>query len=291
MKISNKFPLAILCVAMMLNISSCDKTEDEKKQDVEAGQLSILLDNKLGQKGIILREPGDDTYDYVESPDQSYNISTFAYYISAIELEGPNGTKHVDPLNVSADADEVTGYYHVTSTTPNSNLINLTGIEAGSYDKIRFTVGVAEEGVQAGAAGGVLDPAEGAWFWNWNAGYIGFGVEGTASNSGQGYVDCGNGVETLAGTFAIHIGGWKDVEPEEGEDPKFVNNLKILEFDFDSEIDIEKGLTPNVHMNVNFEELFKGNDFSTTYAAHRPDLSKPFAEKLVNVFELDHVHQ
>lgn len=280
--------LAILVLAS-LGFTACNKDDDTPAKD--PGGLSILFDNKLGNKSISIKNFGDQAYEYTDKDGQELNISTYAYYISAIELEGSDGVKHVDPLKVTANADEVTGYYHVISTTSNSNVINLSGIEAGTYNKIRFTLGVDESGVQEGAAGGILDPASGAWFWNWNAGYIGFGVEGNASNSGQEYVDWGNGFETLAGTFAIHVGGWKDVDPEPGEDPKFVNNLKVIELDFDSNIRIEDGLTPEAHINVHFDELLKGNDFSTTYAVHRPDLGKPFAEKLVNVFELDHVHQ
>ena len=284
----SKFFFTFLII-FTFGLTACNKEETTPEKD--SGTFSILFDNQLGDESIDLKETGDRTFNYTDDHGQEMNISLYAYYISAIELEGPDGIKHIDPLKVSANADEVTGYYHVISTTPGSNVINLSNIEAGIYDKIRFTVGVDESGVQQGAAGGVLDPAEGAWFWNWNAGYIGFGVEGTASNSGQEYIDWGNGFETLEGTYAVHIGGWKDVEPEPGEDPKFVNNIKVIEIDFDSNINIEDGLTPSAHINVKFDELLKDNDFSTSFAIHRPDLGKPFAEKLEKVFELDHVHQ
>ena len=287
MKSLYKFYFLLLALTIF-SISACDKDDDQAK---DPGEMSIYFDNKLGNSSIALKEYGDKNYTYTDDNGQAYNISLYAYYISAIELEGPDGILHVDPLHVGPSAADVTGYYHVISTTPNSNVINLKGIEPGKYNKIRFTVGVGEEGVQEGAAGGVLDPANGAWFWNWNAGYIAFGVEGNASNSGQEYVDWGGGFETLAGTFAVHVGGWKDVEPAPGEDPKFVNNLKTIELDFDATVNIEEGLTPEAHINVHFEELLKGIDFSTTYAIHRPDLGKPYAENLVNVFELDHIHQ
>lgn len=288
MKFTYKFALAMLALAF-LTVTACNKEDDTPP--VEPGSLSILFDNKLGGNNITIKDAGDRSFQYTDGNNQEYNISRYAYYISAIELEGPNDTKHIDPLQVTANADEVKGYYHVISSTPGSNVINLSNIDPGTYNKIRFTIGVDESGVQEGAAGGVLDPAKGAWFWNWNAGYIGFGVEGNASNSGQQYVDWGNGFETLEGTFAVHVGGWKDVEPQPGEDAKFVNNIKTIELDFDSNIKIEDGLSPEAHINVNFEKLLEGIDFSTTYSVHRPDLGKPFAEKLVNVFELDHVHQ
>ncbi|MEO1518156.1 MAG: MbnP family protein [Bacteroidota bacterium] len=288
MKSVVKYLFAVLAISSLF-LTACNKDDDGP--DKEPGTLSVFFENKLGGKTIKLKDAGDSAYEFTDTDGQELNISVYAYYISAIELEGPNGVKHIDPLKATANAEEVTGYYHVISSTPNSNVINLTGVESGTYNKIRFTIGVDESGVQQGAAGGVLDPASGAWFWNWNAGYIGFGVEGNASNSGQEYVDWGNGFETLEGTYAIHVGGWKDVEPEPGEDPKFVNNIKVIELDFDSDIAIENGLLPQAHINVNFDELLKGTDFSTTYSVHRPDLGKPFADKLVEVFELDHVHQ
>lgn len=277
----------VFATLLTLTISSC------KKDPVvtDPGNISVLFDNKLGNSPIKIKEAGSQDFQFTDDQNQEIGIHLYAYYISEIVLEGPDGAKHVDPLNVSPNADEVTGYYHITSLTPNSNLLNLSNIEAGTYDKIKFVVGINESGVQEGAAGGVLDPAKGAWFWNWNAGYIGFGVEGNASNSGQEYVDWGNGFETKEGTFAIHVGGWKDVDPAPGEDPKFVNNIKTIELDFDSPIKIEKGLNPEAHINVDFAELLKGNDFSTTYSVHRPDLGKPYANKLTNVFKLDHVHQ
>ncbi len=292
MKSLNKLIFASLFCSIFI-LSACNKDDDDQvvTEPEETGTITLLFDNRLGDQNISIKDFGDTDYQYTDEDGQEYNVSLFAYYISEIILEGPNGEKHLDPLNVSANADEVTGYYHVISTTPGSNVINLKGITAGTYDKIRFTIGVNEAGVQEGAAGGVLDPAEGAWFWNWNAGYIGFGVEGNASNSGQEYIDYGNGFETLEGTFAIHVGGWKDVEPAPGEDPKFVNNIQTIELDFDSSLKIEEDLNPEAHINVNFDEILKGIDFSTTYGVHRPDLGKPFAEKLVNVFELDHVHQ
>jgi len=288
MKTSYHFLFA-LTAFICLGLISC--SDDDEPTPKDPGTLTILFENKLGTGAVSTKEAGDRTFDFTDEDGQEYNISRYAYYISAIALEGPDGVQYVDPLNVSADADEVTGYYHVISTTPNSNVINLSEVTAGIYNKMRFTIGVDESGVQEGAAGGVLDPANGAWFWNWNAGYIGFGVEGTAANSGQEYVDWGNGFETLEGTYAIHVGGWKDVEPVEGEDPKFVNNIKVIELDFDADLMVEDGLSPNVHINVKFDQLLKDIDFSTTYSVHRPDLGKPFAEKLADVFKLDHTHQ
>lgn len=281
--------LFFVTILTIVGLTSCSK--DEPVVEKESGTLSVLFDNRLGDKPISIKEAGNKSYDYKDANGQDYNISLYAYYISEIQVLGDDGVVYSDPMKVSANADEVSGYYHVNSTKQGSNVITLKDVKAGKYNKIRFVIGVKESGVQEGAAGGVLDPAKGAWFWNWNAGYIGFGVEGNAANSGQEYVDFGNGSEVKQGTFAVHIGGWKDVTPPDGQTAKFVNNVKTIELDFDSAIKIEKGVTPEAHINVNFDKLLTDVDFSKTFAIHRPDLGRPFAEKLSNVFELDHVHQ
>lgn len=285
MKLFNFKAIALLAF-VVFSMASCKS--DEKKSP---GDFSILFDTKLADKTITIQEPGNKTYQYTDSKGQEINISKFAYYISEIELLGEKGVVYNDPLNVSANADEVKGYYHVTNTNASSKVINLKNVTAGSYNKIRFTIGINESGVKQGAAGGVLDPANGAWFWNWNSGYIGFGVEGNASTSGQDYIDWGNGNETQAGTFAIHVGGWKDIEPKAGETKKFVNNIKVIEIDFGTTVQIEKGLHPKAHLNVDLSKFLKDTDFATTFAVHAPILGKPFSEKLKDVFELDHIHQ
>lgn len=279
--------LFILLTLTLIGFSACNKDEEPTK---EPGNIAVLFDNKVDGNNLKMQDAGSKTYDFTDANGQAFNISSFGYYISEVELSGSDIT-HADPLNVSADASEVRGYYHVKEDEASSRVINLTGIAPGTYDKIKFTIGINESGVQQGAAGGVLDPANGAWFWNWNAGYIGLAIEGSAANSGQEYVDWGNGFETLEGTFAVHVGGWKDVEPAPGEDPKFVNNIRVVELDFDSPLMIEEGLSPEAHLNVDLMKILDGIDFSTTFAVHRPDLGRPFADKINEAFTLDHVHQ
>ena len=87
------------------------------------------------------------------------------------------------------------------------------------------------------------------------------------------------------------MGGWKDVEPAPGEDPVFVNNIKIIELDFGTDLKIEEGLNPQAHITVDAMKALEGIDFSTTFSVHRPDHGAPFADKLNETFKLDHVHQ
>ncbi|MEL6485364.1 MAG: MbnP family protein, partial [Bacteroidota bacterium] len=162
-----------------------------------------------------------------------FNITTFRYYISKVKLEGPDGEVFEDEMNVSANADDVRGFYLVNEADASSKFITLKDIPAGRYNKITFTIGIGEEGIEEGAAGGILDPAEGAWFWNWNAGYIGFAIEGGAANSGQERVE-GDGWLIEEKSFALHIGGWKEITPADGESFVITQYVKDIAGNLDS---------------------------------------------------------
>ncbi|MEO9872288.1 MbnP family protein [Ekhidna sp.] len=277
--------LKFLAIFSLISISySC--SEDDTPA-LESGTFQVFFDNKIGASEVTMRESGDATYDYETANGERFNVSTLGYYVSKIQLSGPDGEFYEDEILISAS--EARGYYHVLESETGSGNISLENVSAGKYNKITFTIGVEEDGVQEGAAGGVLDPANGAWFWNWNAGYIGFAIEGNAENSGQEYVDWGNGFETQAGTFALHVGGWKDVQDNEN----FVNNVKTITLDFGTTISVSEELSPLAHIVVDAMKILDGAqiDFSTTYAVHAPKLGRPFANELSDVFTVHHVHQ
>ncbi|WP_299454774.1 MbnP family protein [uncultured Microscilla sp.] len=288
MKSLNILIISILSIALF---AACKK-EDAATPASETGQMILQFDNKVGSEELNLTESGGTVYPYKTASGQTFNITKMGYYISKIKLETEDGTVHEDEVNVSANAAEVKGYYHVLESNSSSQLITLKNIPAGKYTKVTFTIGVDEDGVQEGAAGGVLDPAEGAWFWNWNAGYIGFAIEGASPNSSQKEV-VGEGWKIHEKSFALHVGGWKDVAPASGQTQKFVNNVKTLTLALDSPITVSEKLQPKAHIVVDALKVLDGVniDFATSYAIHAPALGKPLAEQLSNAFILHHVHQ
>ena len=277
--------------ALILLFSACD-SDDSTDDPQTFGTFEVKFDNVVGSEPMSLEAEGSDNYKYSTASGEAFNLSKFGYYISKIKLAGPNGEAYEDEMNVSANADEVKGYYHVLESETSSQFLNLKNVPAGTYNKITFTVGIAEDGVQEGAAGGVLDPAEGAWFWNWNAGYIGFSMEGGAENSGQERVE-GDGWVIPENSFDLHIGGWKEVSPGAGEDQKFVNNVKTITLDFDANIRVAENLEPAAHIVVDALKILDGVniDFSSTYSVHVPILGQPFADYIPEAFILDHTHQ
>ncbi len=280
MNYKNIWAIALLAILSF----SCN---EDNVDPTETGSFQIFFDNKIGASEVNLKEAGSTTYDYETAHGERFNVSSLGYYVSKIRLSGSDGSFYED--EVSIDASQADGYYHILESIAGSGNISLQNVPAGKYEQITFTIGVEEDGVQEGAAGGVLDPASGAWFWNWNAGYIGFAIEGNAENSGQEFVDWGNGFETQAGTFALHVGGWKDVEDNEN----FVNNVKTITLDFGTPVSVTEELAPLAHIVVDAMKVLDGAevDFSTTYSIHAPKAGKPFADRLSEMFVVHHVHQ
>jgi len=276
-----------ILLIVLVSTTSCDKGEEIKTP----GTVAIVFDNKLGVDDLNLRVPGDQTYNFTDENGQQFNISKFGYYISQIKFSGPDGISYSDPNKITVDASKVTGFYDVLESDPASQTISVNNVSARNYDKIEFTIGVQSYTFIPGTPGGVLDPANGARFLNMEAGYVNLLIEGNASNSGQEFVSMGSEPDILEGTFSINLSGWKDVAPDPGQDPIFIDNTKTIELFFDKMISVEEGLNPEIHINVDAAKILEGIDFSQIFAVKRPDQSRSFSNKFVDAFTLDFVVQ
>lgn len=287
---NNLFKAALLTLSILF-FANCENDDTKENTENEVGTVELKWDNIVGEMDMNLLEITDNNYMYKTVNEQEFNINKFGYYVTNIKLEGPDGAFYEDKVEVSAD--KTTGVYHILEEDPSSTILDLIDVPAGIYNKISFTVGIPEEIVEEGATGGVLDPANGAWFWNWNAGYIAFAIEGHASTSTQSKVEKDGEVITPEGFYRVHIGGWRDQVPVDGEDPKFVNNVKTITLEMDSDAKVATDLSPSIHILVNAKALFDESniDFSTTFAVHAPGKGKAFAEVLEKVFTFSHVHQ
>jgi hypothetical protein len=277
---------SIFFVALALFMGSCSKDDDTK----EPGAVEIEFDNIAlvngVQRQLSLVTPGSTSYGYTNGMGQDFNINLLRYYITNIKLEGPNGEVFSDPVQVAASGTK--GIYLVDEALPSSGSVVLNDVPAGEYNKITFTVGVEENAVTEGAAGGNLDPATCKMFWNWNSGYIGLKFEGQSPVSAGGTT----GSETLTGVdkgIAYHIGGWKNIDGT-----AFVYNNKTMSFNFDTKAKVEKGQQPTVHMVFDVMKLFTGVnmiDFTGNNNVHKPVDGKPAADNIPGAFAFDHIHQ
>lgn len=271
MKINNIFIAAIACAVAL---SSCNN-DDEK------GGFTLEFDNYFGEDDMKLKTSYDTTdFDHKTHAGQDLNITKCAYYVTNIKLEGPDGEVFLDPVESSASADKVKGFYQVQESLLSSQEIVLSEVPVGKYDKITFDIGIPESAVQEGAQGGVLDVAEGALFWNWNAGYIGLALEGTSPLSAQA-----QGISHNKYDVKLHIGGWKD----EGD---FVNNVKTVSLDFPSEVEVMEGSSPHAHIIADFKMLLMMAevDFAETYHVHSPAKGENIAGHIPHIFNVHHIH-
>lgn len=244
---------AILTIAF----TSCKK--DETINTAEKGTFTLEFENQVNGVPLVL-----NTQNYTNANGESFNISTFKYYVSNIKLTKTDGTVCAIPES----------YILLDEAKPSSLLNNLKDIPTGDYTKISFTIGVDKERNLAGAQTGALDPALGM-FWTWNSGYIFVKFEGTSPQS-----------TATDKSLTFHIGGI--VDPN--------NTIRTFSTDFSTgnPLRIRADKNPQVHFVVNAASLFKGKQnisFAQLNFTMGGANSVIVADNYVNgLFEFEHIH-
>lgn len=259
-------------------VFSCQ--EEEAPLIDETGEMIVKFDNYVGAQPMQLDEEGAATFRYTNAKGQGFNISRFGYYISHVKLEGPSGELFVDEMNASASEADLKGYYRIVQGESDTYSVHLKNIPSGQYNRIIFTLGVKEDGIQEGAVGGILDRAAGAWFWNWNSGFINVLFEGQSPASPRD----GNAVR-------IHVGGWKDLPGEEGQPKRFFDNNVEVSLPFDATVRVSQTLRPSPHIHMDVQKWLDGIDFEVVNDVHSPASGNALAPALSQVFYVDHTHQ
>ena len=168
----------------------------------------------------------DSINKYNNANGDDFYVTTFKYYISNIVLTKANGEEVSMPES----------YFLVNAAEPASLTQELTGVPAGKYKSIRFTIGVDSLRNFAGAQTGCLDPANGM-FWTWKSGYIFVKMEGVSSKSAS-----------KKNRLVYHIGG--AIDPE--------NTIRTFTQELPSRLKIKDGSSPQIDITVNAASLFKG---------------------------------
>ncbi len=282
-----KNKLFFLLAFLAFGFASCEKESESK----EPGTIDINFDNVAIVNGtqtqLSMATAGSTTYTYTNGMSQTFNVTLLRYFISAIELTGPNGEYFKDEVSVSAAGSK--GYYLIDESKSASQYVTLNDVPAGEYNKLTFTVGVDSTGVVDGAAGGMLDPATNKMFWNWNSGYIAVKFEGQSPVSNSGITGSESLAAGAANGIVYHVGGWKN-QPGTA----FVYNNKRLSFTFDTNVKVDKDRNPEVHMVFDMLKLFKGTktiDFTGNHNVHKPADGVDVANNIPAAFAFDHVHQ
>lgn len=102
---------------------------------------------------------------YTNQAGNQYSVDLLKYYVSNIKF-----------LNQGVVVHAAGNYELVNAADPSTLSFNIP-LPQGSYDEIRFLLGVDSASNVSGAQSGELDPSFGM-FWDWNTGYIYFKHEG-----------------------------------------------------------------------------------------------------------------
>ncbi|MFN5642644.1 MAG: MbnP family protein [Sphingobacteriales bacterium] len=160
--VSNALKMVFLLLIAIGPFISCSKEKSK-----ENNKFPIIL----SVKPIALGTTIDTSIFYKNGSNELFKISKFKFYISQIELVG-NGGQYTKEENS----------YHLIDLLDKASQTFTINMEAGSYDSIRFIIGVDSSHNVSGAQSGALDPVYGM-FWTWNTGYIFIKLEGHSPSS------------------------------------------------------------------------------------------------------------
>ncbi|PQJ12234.1 hypothetical protein CJD36_000290 [Flavipsychrobacter stenotrophus] len=196
---------------------------------------------------------------YRNEHNDSFQVTTFNYYISNIKLN-----------SASATYTEDYSYHLVQQSLSSSHIFDLANVPYGTYTGITFTIGVDSAHNVTGTQSGPLDPINGM-FWSWTTGYVMLKFEGVSPRSPQ-----------ANNAIAMHAGGFSGVN----------NVLKTVTLTFPTPITVGSGAENHVHLAANVLALFKSPniiDFSTLNTIHMPGPdAKLFADNYASMFSVSY---
>ncbi len=277
----------IILIIIVFLFIGCISGESENYNLTTQGTFELHFDHYVGNSKLKLEKTNSEVLNYRNNLDQNYSLTKFGYYITNVKLIQTNQQTWSDEIQSSIHKKDVKGFYQIIESKQETKVLKFKRLTDGKYSQIQFDVGISEEFVEQGAQGGILDLASGAWFWNWNSGYIGMKIEGYSDASTQ-EAD----TDQIEGGIKYHIGGWRDIEPLEGETSMIVNNVKTIELDLTQNIIVNQGSTPIVHIIVDVAKILDGAsiDFSQDNHIHMPGPGATLAKQFNKAFVVHHVH-
>ncbi len=203
---------------------------------IEQGELQLSFEHVVGTKPLVL-----GSTPYQNAGGETFTVSTLNYYVTNIRLKRTDGSDYVVPQDSS--------YFLIRASDPNTQVIRLHNLPAGTYSGVSYLLGVdsLRNTASVDRRTGVLDPAgghTGGMYWDWNSGYIHFKLEGRSPQ-----------VPAVTGTnqFMYHIGLFG------GYQSRTLNNLRTITLTTgDVPLQITDGRVPRVHIEADVQQVFDG---------------------------------
>lgn len=222
------------------------------------GSLKIEFEAKVGDSAFVL-----NTKNYTNTNGDTFNISTFKYYVSNVVLTKTDNSTFSVPNS----------YYLIDHGSGASFSLAISNIPVADYKAITFLIGVDSTRNVSGAQSGDLDPGKGM-FWSWSSGYIMAKLEGNSPQSGASNKKLTFHVGGFSGTNSV----LKTVSPTFGSSTAKVKSDK----------------TPEIHIITDVSEWFKTPNtigFGSTHTVHMPGaMAKSIADNYADMFKVDHIH-
>ena len=166
-------------------------------------------------------------------------------------------------------------YFILDELTPSTLVLNLSGIPAGNYTKIKYGIGVDKAQWEAGATGqgDFLTIAQAAeMMWSWSAGYKFVAFEGTFTSA----------TVAAATQFKVHTG-------QTGTD----YNYAEVALDLPVDALVRTTITPQIHIMADLSQIVDGtNTINLSEGATIMGGAKLalVTANIANMFEVEHVH-
>jgi hypothetical protein len=254
-------PFAISALAAILAVATLGLTGCKKDSaaPVETGEFTLHLEHVVGTAPLTLGAP---TYKNANGDD--FTVTTFKYYVSNVTLRKADNSTYAVPDS----------YFLVDHANPATQDLKLTGVPAGDYTGIGFTVGVDSARTKAGNFTGVLN-ANNNMLWTMNGvdEFINLKLEGRSPQS-------------PSTGLVFHIAGYQH---------STTNTIRTVSLPFPAaNLLIRADHSPEIHAKADVLKLFTGPNqisFATTYNT----MGGPNAVKIANnlaagLFSVGHIH-
>lgn len=257
MKFQIKNILAVVAISVVL--FSCTNNDDEAITG--EGSLKVEFDNIYKTADFAANT------NYTNSNGEIVSVSKVKYIVSNIVLTKEDGTTFTYPKSQS--------YFILDELTPSTLVLNLSGIPAGNYTKIKYGIGVDKAQWEAGATGqgDFLTTAQAAeMMWSWSAGYKFVAFEGTFTSA----------TVTAATQFKVHTG-------QTGTD----YNYAEVALDLPVDALVRTTITPQIHIMADLSQIIDGtNTINLSEGATIMGGAKLalVTANIANMFEVEHVH-
>lgn len=249
---------AFTSLLFVVALVSCRKTPTQMVTEPKGTQdIEITLRHNWADENspLVLGQ------DYLHpETNETLNFQTCNYYLSNFQFRKLDGSWWSHPFS----------YNLVRVTENNDYTFVLPNLPFGTYDAVRFLIGVDSARNVSGAQSGDLAPSN-AMFWSWSTGYIMIKLEGNSPQANWEY-------------FSFHIGGFRDSDNS--------NTTRWKEISLvDTPIMVTSQGNPKLSMHVDLSKVWTSNNPLATYSSlHAPNsVAQMMADQFATAFSLDGV--